>query len=35
VLAQAIVFLRLFLEEPGAQTSPLVVSVRAVRIRED
>jgi hypothetical protein len=35
VLAQAIVFLRLFLEEPGAQTKPLAVSVYAARIRED
>ncbi len=34
LLTQAIAFLRLLLEEPSAQTSPLVISVRAVRIRE-
>ena len=34
LLTQAIAFLRLLLEEARPQTTPLVVSVRAVRIRE-
>lgn len=34
LLTQAISFLRLLLEEPSAQASSMVVSVRAVRIRD-
>jgi hypothetical protein len=34
LLTQAIAFLKFLREEPTAQTNPLVVSVRAVRIRD-
>ena len=35
ILAQAIAFLKLLVEQHGNQSSPVVISVRAVHIRKD
>jgi len=34
LLAKAIAFLKLLQQDPSAETNPLVISVRAVRIRD-